>query len=67
MLLTAYTLTMVLATGLMAAGCWIPALLLISIGLGLSVWCWRNNRRPSWDGVERRATDRNQRVVHLQG
>lgn len=68
MLLCFYTLTMACATTLMAVGCWVPALLLVAIGLGLSCWClYRRSHPKGWDGVERRATDRNQRVVSLRG
>ena len=57
MLLALYTLTMSMATLLMAANCWVAAIPLIGIGVGLSVWCWRKNRER-WNGVERRTGDR---------
>lgn len=60
MLLTAYICAMTLATGLMAAGCWLPAIICAIFGLGLSVWCWRKNR-------ENRSANRDQRVASLRG
>jgi uncharacterized membrane protein len=66
MLLTIYILDMLLATMLMAVGCWIPAVMLVLVGVGMSVWCFRH-AKGRWDGHERRKTDRRQKPAHFPG
>lgn len=63
MLMTIYTLLSTLSTLLMAVNCWAPALVILGVALGLSVWCFVQNRKSR--AAEAQVPPA--RVAHLRG